>query len=189
VSAAETLDRVVARLGDAGYEALGARVQVASIPYEFDAVLLGPPNTLDLIIVVNTVTESPARLCQKVDGLGRALDIARSRRAVTAILVGPTPDGSVLASIRSICRYLLVAEDESPFGETLDDRLAVLLPLQLTTDEDDVADPIQELFRRLPPLPEGDERLALIAAAPRGESAVAAELKRYVERPLLEDDH
>ena len=84
-----TVARVVLRLEDAGYESLGSQVHVGTIPYEFDAVLVGPPETLDLIIVVNTETESTTRLRQKVDGLGRALDMARSRRAVTTILVGP----------------------------------------------------------------------------------------------------
>lgn len=187
MSVADTVNRVVLRLVDAGYQALGGRVQVGSIPYQFDAVLVGPPQTLDLIIVVNAEAESPARLCQKVAGLGRALDIANSRRTVTAILVGPTPDRSVLTSIRSVCRYLLVAEDESGTGESLDDRLAVLLPLELTTDENEVADPMRELLQRLPVLPQGDGRRAILAAASRGETAVAAELKRYVENPLLED--
>ena len=187
MSVADTVNLVVLRLVDAGYEGLGARVQVGSIPYEFDAVLVGPPDTLDLIIVVNTETESPARLCKKVDGLGRALDIGRSRRAVTEILVGPTPDRTVLTSIRSVCRYLLVAEDESGTGESLDDRLAVLLPLQLTTEDNETADPMQELLRRLPVIPEGDGRRAILDAASKGESVVAAELKRYVEHPLLED--
>lgn len=187
MSADDTLARVVVRLRDAGYEALGAKVQIASIPYEFGEVLVGPADTLDLIIVVNTTMESPARLCQKVNGLGRALDVAQSRRAVTAILVGPRPDSSVLNSIRIVCRYLLVAEEESTQGGTLDDRLAVLLPLELTTADDEVIDPMQELLRRLPALPESDERRAILAAAPRGDAAVAAELKKYVERPLLED--
>ena len=182
-----TVARVVLRLEDAGYESLGSQVHVGTIPYEFDAVLVGPPETLDLIIVVNTETESTTRLRQKVDGLGRALDMARSRRAVTAILVGPALGSDLLSSIRKVCRYLLVAEDDAEASEALDDRLAILLPLELTTGDNETADPMQELYRRLPPLSESDERRAIIHAAPNGEAAVAAELKRYVERPLLEE--
>jgi len=178
------IDEIVVRLTAAGYQALGRRVRIGSIAYEFAAVLLGPEGTLDLVIVVNSNSvDEVDRLHQRIEGVGRALDMAGSRRTVTSIVVGSTPDESVLSAIRRVGRYLLIQDQPESQPEWLEDRLAILLPLNLGIATEGVPEPVDELLRRLD-LSEDDERRALVSAVSKGSSEVEAQLKRFIEAPL-----
>jgi hypothetical protein len=182
----EAVDAVVGRLSVAGFEMLGRHVQVGSLQFEFSAVLLGPEETLDLAIVVESVSDSESgRLRQTLEGLGRALDMAGSKRTITTVVVGAPPSGMLLQAMRSIGRYLLLP-DEQDLEHLIEDRLAILLPLDLGDVTEDAVDPEKELLGRLQ-LAEDDERRLLIAAASRGAAEVQAELKHYIEAPLTTD--
>src|SRR4051812_29556324 len=79
-------------LCEAGYQLLELPLRVASVPFEFTAVLCGGSGkALDLVIEVDMIEEKPTRVHQKIDGLARALDMMQSQRSVTAVLVGPPP--------------------------------------------------------------------------------------------------
>lgn len=62
------VQRVVDLLRSAGYRPLAAKTMIASVPFEFDALLVGSERALDLIIVVDTLIEREARSRQKVEG-------------------------------------------------------------------------------------------------------------------------
>ena len=180
----DLLTAVVERLRTAGYQLLGSRVRVGSIPYEFSGVLLGPEGTLDLVLVVDSDSiDGLDRLPQRIDGVGRALDMAGSRRTITVVVAGATPEASVLSAITAVGRFLLVPRAPRIDEEWIDDRLATLLPLELDVVADNDSEPIQELLRRLD-LGANDERRALIAAASKGAPEVEAELRRLIESSL-----
>lgn len=130
MSASQPVERVVALLGEAGYERLPQPVEVAAIPFEFSAVLVGS-SSLDLVVVVDTVTDgNVADIRRRVEGLGRALDLVKSRRPLTVILIGPEPNPQLQLALTRIARVLVVG----PHGEReLRKAIAVLLPLELVT--------------------------------------------------------
>jgi hypothetical protein len=57
VSTTDPVSRVVAILEGAGFRRLGKPFIVASIPFEFAAVLIGTEKSPDLIVVVDTIAE------------------------------------------------------------------------------------------------------------------------------------
>ncbi len=106
--------RVVRILTDAGYRTLEMPVTVASIPFEFAALLVGSDRANDLIVVIDTLDDSEARVRQKVEGLSRALDLVASRRPLTTVLVGPSPRPAIIEALARVSRVLNVG---SPTGE------------------------------------------------------------------------
>src|SRR4051794_6193468 len=89
----DSVTRVVDLLGTVGYRLIehDKPVTVASVPFEFDAFLVGSDRANDLVVVIDTLVEPEPRIRQKVQGLSRALDVVGSRRPLTVILVGPAP--------------------------------------------------------------------------------------------------
>src|SRR3546814_18291365 len=69
------------------------------------------------------------KVLQQVEGIARALDVMRSRRPLTTIVVGPRPVGKTLEALAQAGRILSVEEATDP--AELRDHLAVFLPLAL----------------------------------------------------------
>lgn len=162
---------------------------MASVPFEFSAVLVGTDRAPDLIVVLDTVEEQEVRLQRKVEGLSRALDVVGSRRPLTAILVGPKPQTATLDMLGRVCRVLLVG---TPLGdgaeESVEESLAVLLPLQLPESADTVADTAGELARHLPSGIDPAVFEAIMAAAPTGADGIEQVLRSLLAEPFAEDD-
>jgi hypothetical protein len=177
---------VIAILTEAKYRPRAIPLTVASVPFSFAAVLVGTGNSPDLIVVVDTVEESDEiHLRQKINGLGRALDVAGSKRPLTAVLVGPKPSDLTLYAIGRVCRVLPVGTPTGKDADTeLHDWLAVLLPLPLPDPSQAIADPQGELSGRLPPNLDPELRDELLVGAAGGAAAVREALGRMLARPL-----
>jgi hypothetical protein len=183
------VQRVVDILKEAGYRQVAVPLKIASVPFDFAAVMLGTGRAADLVVVIDTVLDAETRARQKIDALGRAMDVAGSRRPITAILAGPRPRDSTLDAIGRVCRVLPIGvypgadEDQSLF-----EWLAVLLPLQLPQLDDRTADAAEELKTHIPVA--SDRRIVneLLAAAPHGSAAVRESLRQLVQRPLNRND-
>lgn len=183
------IQRVVSLLTNAGYRRREMPMTVATMPFEFAAVLLGADRALDLIIVVDTLTEAEPRIRQKIQGLSRAMDLVSSRRPLTVVLVGPPPRATILEALGRVCRVLTVG---TPTGESADrflaDALAVLLPLELPQADETVADPIGEVQKGLSASPDKDGLSHLLESAPQGADAVKEALRIWVGEPLMEPE-
>jgi hypothetical protein len=184
---------VVARLEAAGYRRLRTPFMVASVRFDFTAVLQGSDGrSFDVILIVDTSVGEAGesggeRIRQRIEALSRALDISHSRLVLTAVLAGaPLPPNEVEAISRT-CRVLTVEPLDLSSGgvpteaaaRDLDDRLRVLLPLQLDNESDSVADPIGELERSLPSTIDRRTVEVLLAASERSDY-------RAVSRTLAE---
>jgi hypothetical protein len=133
VSVSQPVERVVALLGEAGYERLPQPVRVAGIPFEFSAVLVAG-SSLDLIAVVDTVTNTNlSSIRQRVEGLSRALDLVESRRSLTVVLIGPEPVQELQLALTRVARVLVAGVPTDT--QDLQQAIAVLLPLELATLE------------------------------------------------------
>lgn len=190
---------IIARLEEVGYRRLQTPFQVASVRFDFTAVLQGREGRgFDIILIVDTSAgehgdKSGARTRQRIEALSRALDVSGSRLVLTAILAGaPLPTADVDAIAR-ICRVLTVEGIElnaaaSPATEDavreLDDRLRILLPLKLQIGQGSAADPIGEVERRLPGTVNRDVAKKLLSVTGRGDRAVARAVRELLEEAL-----
>jgi hypothetical protein len=170
---ATPVERIVAILSEAGYRLLSLPLTIASVPFDFAAALVGSGRSTDLVVVIDTVVDSVARTRQKIDGLGRAMDVAGSRRPVTAVIAGPRPPDTALDALGRVCRVLPVG---TPVGVEADallhQWLSVLLPLELPDPGETGGDPLAEIGRHLPSTVQPETRERLYKAAPLGKAGV-----------------
>lgn len=185
----QPVTRVIDILTNAGYLYRPTPVTVASVRFEFAAVLLGSDRANDLIVVIDTLVDGEARIRQKVEGLSRALDLVASRRPLTVILVGPSPRPATTEALARVSRVLTVG---TPTGDNADrfieDTLAVLLPLSLPDASEAVVDPLGEVRRQLPGDIDQVDLVSLFAAAPGGTEAVQEALRELLEAALDIED-
>jgi len=155
-------------------------LQIANLKLEVPAAFIGASPSPDLVVVGDTVTQTARELQRMVEGVGRALDIVRSRRPLTVVLVGPRLETAALTALARYARVL-------PIGETADDEtirnwLAVLLPLRLPKPvEGRGVDCLEELRAST-----STEEKELIDFAVHGETAVAERFVAMVEEPFDE---
>lgn len=181
------VERVVALLKTAGYREVPLPMIIGTVRFQFSAVLLGSGRAPDLVVVIDTIEESESRVRQKVAALSRALDVAGSRRPLTAVLAGPRPQSATLEMLGRVCRVLPVG---TPVGDDADkaltDWLAVLMPLRLPDPTDAVADPLGELVRHLPNGTSTELADVLLAAVGGGNQAVSEALQRELSRMFVD---
>ncbi len=175
------VDRVVEILLGAKFLLMKQPLVVASVPFEFPALLIGTGNSPDLIAVVDSVMDREPRIRQKIDGFSRALDVAGSRRPLTAIIAGPKPSDATLEVLARVCRVLPVGTP-SGYGAdaALRDWLAVLLPLRLPNANAATVDSSGELANALPSGLDDGLRKSLLDAALKGSSSVQETLKEHI---------
>lgn len=189
MTASIPVDRITQILVGTGYQATGPSVPVASIPFDFAATFVGANHSLDLVVVIDTVSDpSEARLLKKISGLARALDMVGSRRSVTAIVVGPSPSAAAQQTMGRHCRVLVVGTPTGPnAGRAIRDAIAVLLPLDLPQPVSQLADPIAEVRKALGPSQSETSSLLLLAAV-RGSREVESVFAKQLKRVLPVDD-
>ena len=188
MSVAPLIAAICGRLTAAGYSALATPFKVAGVEFSFSAAMRGRDGrSLDLILLFDTTTgdfgdRDADRIRQRVEALGRALDVTGSRYVVTAILAGAALSTSTEA-LAEICRVLHVdvllneegAALSTQAAQELDDQILLLLPLilpRLTTGlTDGSRAAIEQLSKALP---EATRTMGtmLVAASSDGEEAV-----------------
>jgi hypothetical protein len=177
--------RVAQLLESAGYRSLPLPFTVAGVPFDFAALLVGSNRSLDLVVVIDTLTDPESRIRQKLESISRALDLVSSRRALTIILVGPPPRATILEALAKVGRVLVVG---TPTGEGADrsvkDALAVLLPLDLPDASESVVDPFIEVRKWLPPTDHDDTLTAVLDASFQGPDAVREAFRAILVEPL-----
>jgi len=182
-------DRVVEILVENGYRILDGPLTVGSVPFDFLAVLVGTGRSADLIAVLDTVEEQETDVQRKVEGLSRALDMVGSRRPLTAILVGPKLPDAILEALGRVSRILVVGTSLSDgAGQSIEESLAVLLPLQLPDPSETAADSAGELIRNLPDDIDPIVLKAIMARSRSGAEGVKQVLRHLLAEPLAEVD-
>lgn len=184
MSASEPIQRVVALLEGAGYEVIEQPRPIGGIPFEFEAVLVGV-GSLDLIAIIDVEAESDrGRLRGRVEGLARALDLVRSRRSLTLVLVGVRPEPELIQALARVGRILLTTAPPGDEGEVeMRDALAVLLPLQIATDSDSAAESWAAARVSIAAAYPAEAN-GVLAAASTGPAAVEEALGELLTEPL-----
>jgi hypothetical protein len=181
MTATTPVERVAKLLEEAGFTRMPTPLEIGGIEIEAAAAFVGKPPLSDLIVVGDTLTQTPRGLHQSIEGVGRALDMMGSRRPLTLVVVGPRPESSILTSLSRYARVLAVGEqaDES----TLSNWLAVLLPLKLPATENDRAYAANDKL-----LTGASDPLVreFVELASHGQERVAARLAAAVDEPFAE---
>jgi hypothetical protein len=177
------VEKVVQTLTAAGYRALERRLEVASIPFSFAAVLLGSETSLDLIVVADTLDEQPRDIARQVTALAQALDVAGSLRTLSTVLVGPRPNTDILNALAACCRVLPVGTVTREQGRELRNWLSVFSPLDIPKPSSAADDPLEELRSEAHEI-NGDTFERFVAAARRSKATVAELLVATLVQPL-----
>jgi hypothetical protein len=129
MTAAIPAERVAEILLGAGYRRIIPALQVAGLTFDVAGAFLGVGHSADLVVICDMAADGERKVTQQIDGIARALDVMRSHRPFTTVVVGPRPVGKILESISKVSRILSVEEAVDPAD--LRDQLAILLPLDL----------------------------------------------------------
>ena len=122
-------DRVSTLLVTNGYRAVASPLQIAGLSFEVAGAFVGADRAADLVVIGDMAADGERKVVQQVEGIARALDVMRSHRPLTTVIVGPRPVGKTLEALAQVGRILPVGEADDPAD--LRDQLAVLLPLVL----------------------------------------------------------
>jgi len=190
---------IIEKLLSAGYLRIETPFRVASVEFEFTAVFRGPEaRGLDLVLLLDTAvgdhgeTEGD-RVLNRIEALGRALDISGSKFAMTAIFSGAPLGSQILERVSGVCRVLNVNEINISDRLTpvqsigVDDQIRSLLPLALdtwgTTSSKD-REPFDLLTQSLPETVDDVLRETVLKASSRGEAAVLHVLATRIKEAL-----
>jgi hypothetical protein len=145
------MKRIEGILSGAGYRTLSRPFTVGGLPFEFDIAFAASAKGHDIVIVIDLTADTSERaIVQRVQALARALDLAQSRRPLTAVLVGAEPSEATVEALSQVCRVLPVgAPNDQSADQTFRDWLAVLLPLPELEELSGVADWETELSKEL----------------------------------------
>ncbi len=160
-------ERVAELLVGAGYRRIPSPLEIAGLRFDVAGAFVGSGHSADLIVVGDMAADGEQKVIQQIDGIARALDLMRSQRPLTSVIVGPRPVGKALETLAKVGRMLAVEEANDPAD--LRDRLAVLLPLEIpvTLSEERDLGAGEELV-----LPEDEIAKILLEATILGEDAV-----------------
>ena len=181
------VERVGEILEGAGYRRLPSPLAIADLTFNLPATFIGSDRSSDLVLVADSAFEPAQRILRNVEGIGRALDVMRSRRPLTLVLAGPRPDAETIEALAKVCRVLPIGTslNEDP-ATALANWLAVLLPLRLPEPEQGIADSLASVRAEAHDV---DERVrALIDVAPQGADAVQSALHELLARALDDDE-
>lgn len=159
-------------------------LQMAGLTFDIAGAFVGVGHSADLVLVGDMASDGERKVVQQVEGIARALDVMRSHRPLSTIIVGPRPIGKALEALAQVGRILAVEEALDP--AELRDQLAVLLPLELPATLSADRDLGGEDTFVLPddPLTE-----ALMEASKFGEEAVRDCLHDALNAALADDEN
>lgn len=172
--------RITALLLQAGYRSVPAPLVIGALKFDFPAALIGTEPSPDLILIADTAFEQEERLVAKLEGVARALDVARSKRPVTVVVAGPRPTSANLESMSRVCRVLPTGTvlNNNP-EDSLRNWLAVLLPLRLPDAHAPIADSLEQISKLSAGM---DQEVAdLVASAKQGAHAVQQQLHQIID--------
>lgn len=167
MSASIPSERVADLLVAAGYRRIASPLEVAGLTFDVAGAFVGGGHSADLVVVGDMAADGERKVVQQIDGIARALDVMRSHRPLTSVIVGPRPVGKALEALAQVGRMLAVEEASDPAD--LRDRLAILLPLEVPASMSEERDlgAGEELI-----LPEDGIAQRLFDASELGEDAV-----------------
>jgi hypothetical protein len=186
MTAGTPVERIGQMLEGAGYRRLESPLRIAGLSFEVRAAYVGTEPSADLVLVADTAFDEQEHILRTVEGIGRALDIVRSQRPMTAVLAGPKPRTEVIEALSKICRVLPVGVPPDGDAEAaLHNWLAVLMPLTVPQPSEHIADPMGEVTAHLQGL--APAVAELVRLAPMGPIAVQRQLQELLSAVFADE--
>lgn len=186
MTASTPVERIGQLLSEAGYRQLPTPLQIAGLAFDIPAAYVGTNPSPDLILVADTAFDADQRILRKVEGIARALDVVKSKRPLTTILAGPRPRSDVMDSLVKVCRVLPVGVAVGGNESSLQNWLAVLMPLHIPQPSQGIANPLGEISAHLQDL--DVSVAALVDLAPIGADAVQSRLHEILNEALSQSE-
>ncbi|CDO38367.1 hypothetical protein [Novosphingobium sp. KN65.2] len=180
MTATTPIERVAEVLELAQFRRMPTPLEIGGLEIGALAAFVGKPPSPDLVVIGDTLQQTPGALQQTIEGVGRALDMMGSRRPLTLVVVGPRPDSTALTALARHARVLAVGElaDESALANWL----AVLLPLTPPKTNAGRAEAAIATLLAEPADPLVQEFVALAA---QGKDSVATHLAEAIDELFL----
>ena len=184
MSSGTPVEQVAGYLVAHGYRRMTLPLVISGLTFHVPAALIGVNKSTDLILVADTAFDKSEKILRVVRAVARALDVARSRRPLTTVVVGPPPDATTHEALSSVCRVLAIGRiDGGKAEQVLKNWLAVLTPLNLPDPGNRIADPLAELEAGLIE-DVGEELAELVDVAVQGSDAVKRRLNEVLEASM-----
>lgn len=185
----KTTLKVINVLEGYGCRLLDSPTEIGGIPFEFSAVLVGAPNTLDLVLVQQIRADGQERLVQKAQGVVLALDAVQSRRSLTLILFGADLNPTVETALTRFARVLYIEKALNaglPADRELWDALSILRPVEAPTTVSALrTDPVHRVLETFEPQVRAAlEQAGLLQASAFGTEAVTETFTQWVRAAL-----
>ena len=101
-------ERVAEILLRAGYRRIDPPLRIAGIEFDIAAAFVGVGHSADLVVVADMAAHGERKVVQQIEGIARALDVMRSHRPLTTVIIGPRPVGKTLETLSQVGRILPV---------------------------------------------------------------------------------
>jgi hypothetical protein len=173
-----SVDSVLQVLEDVGYRRLPKPLIVAGSTFDFDAAAKGTGVSHDLLVLATSNT-SQHRLVRLLSALSRTLDQVESRLPISLVLIGEAFDASTVGELEELSRVLII-ESEAPRPDQIRRAIAVLLPLDLPTEQSLGQPPLSVVTEHLGAALT-DEHVRFIEAARAGSDEVRESLRTYID--------
>jgi hypothetical protein len=172
---------ISAKLLGAGYRRMTDGLKIGSLNFDFDAAFIPEATSSELVVVADSARDPEQSILRKIEGVARALDMSRSTRSLTLVITGPRPSDGSLVSMSRVCRVLPTGSIAGVDGDkVLDNWIAVLLPLQLSSEDPAVqAASADGVFGAAHTLGEGVR--TIVRAAKNGQGSVAEAMFAYID--------
>src|SRR3546814_17994360 len=89
-------------------------LQVAGLDFDVASAFVAVGHFADLVVIGDMAAQGERKALQQVEGIARALDVMRSRRPRTTIVVGRRPVGKTLKALEPVGRNIYVEDDTNP---------------------------------------------------------------------------
>ncbi|WP_167550735.1 hypothetical protein [Ensifer adhaerens] len=158
-------------------------MEIAGLVFDVAGAFVGVGHSADLVIVGDMAANGERKVVQQIEGIARALDVMRSQRPLTSIIVGPRPVGRNLQALSQVGRILAVEEAADP--KDLLDKLSILLPLKLPSgvlSDYDIGVGDDDI------VPSTEQSAELLEASNLGKDAVQTRFHEALKRALGEED-
>jgi hypothetical protein len=174
-----TLAEIDRLLTEGGFREVPAPLTVSGIPFDVLRAYAAEPGFLDLVVVIDATEGTKLQLKNGYwlfERIARALDQARSRRSLTAVVLHDEDAARVpTEDFLRLGRILLVTD-----AVNVQHQLAPILPIILEASGEAAGDPLEDLL--LAATDEHDEsRIALIQSARLGSEQVEATLIAWID--------
>jgi hypothetical protein len=158
------------------YRLVSPKVLVADVEFDFDAVMVGPDDQQNIILIYNAQSISLDIVHREIEAFSLILDRTESTRSITLVLITNESNNPTIKSLETLCRVVIVSPDKA-----VAESLCRLLPLLSRDTEKTIISAEAALRHELAESSQDPLIIELLNAAYKSDSAVEATMMKKIE--------